>query len=314
MIKTILKINCLFIFFSCSNSEYNQEAEAEKVNDEYHEKFDDEYPKNYKTLNIKGNVKSITCTNYKQFIPDSLLGWFFIKEDYVFSKRGNVVIEEKSYTVGKKFPYRKVYEYDKMNNITKCEYYERDGEKTDIITYFYNKQGKLLRKKSEQVGKVIIEVINKYEILRDDYNKYKSYTRGSTDSEYYMTSTYSKGKILSKSLEVSGVTILTVYKYNALGRMTELGFCENNDTTKFSANETFIYDKNGKLRRHDFLLPGNVYIYDEYENIVSQIAGTNNSFNAEYIYDKKNNWIKRTSYLPNGKLMSILERKIEYFD
>ena len=309
MAKTILKISCLFVFFSCSKSEYNQEAEAEKVNDEY------QY--NYKTLNVKGNVKSITCINYQQFIPDSLLGYLVTKEDFVFSKQGNV-IEEKHYLEDEELIWKRAYEYDKMNNQTKFEQYGGDGNKTANVSYFYNKQGRLLRIRDETVGGSATEGRYKYIELRDDYDKSYSYRRILPNSEQkdgnYVICTFSKGKRLSYTSfnEKNEVVYQRVEKYNTLGKITERGSYKNNDTTKFVANEIWIYDDNGKLIREEWL--GNERIYDQNENIINQIAGENNTFNSVYVYDKRNNWTKRTSYLPNGKLRSILERKIEYFD
>jgi hypothetical protein len=309
MVKIILKISCLSMLFSCSKSEYNQEAEAEKINEEY------QY--NYTTLNVKGNVKSIVCTNYKQFIPDSLLGYLVTKEDFVFNKQGNI-IEEKHYLEDEELQWRRVYEYDKMNNQTQFEQYGSDSKKTASVTYFYNKQGKLLRIRDETVGGSTTEVIYKYMELRDDYDKCYSYRRILPNSEQkdgnYVICTFSKGKRLSYTSfnEKNEVVYQRVEKYNSMNKIVARGSYQDNDTTKFIANETWVYDDNGKLIREQW--SGNERTYDQNENIINQIAGENSTFNSVYVYDKKNNWIKRTTYLPNGKLRTILERKIEYFD
>jgi hypothetical protein len=283
MVKTILKISCLLIFFSCSKSKYNQEAEAEKASN------DANYEKNYKTLNVKGNVKSIVCTIYKQFIPDSLLGDLITKQDFIFNKKGNV-IEEKTYFEDEELRYKDVYEYDKMNNITKYYSYDGDGKKLYTMSYFYNKQGKLLRSVEEPIEGRIIENKYRYEELGGGANGYNI----KYDAENKAVDQY-------------------FYKYNTLGKVTEYGSYQNDDTTKFVAYKTFTYDNNGKLLAMKEST-GREYIYDQNESIVSQIYDEKRTFTSTYVYDKKNNWIKRTSYLPNGKLRSVLERKIEYFD
>ncbi len=310
MIKTILKISCLFLFFSCSNSEYNQEAEAEKVNDKYQ--------KNCKTLNVKGNIKSIICIKYQKFIPDYSLGWLDTKDDYIFNKKGNV-IEEKNYSESEKLLIRKVYEYDKMNNIIKEINYDSAVDEPYILSYFFNKQGRLLRFKDEAIGERIREALYKYVELSNDYDKYYSYERVVPSSYkpdgYYQICTYSNGKPLSSTFYTLENEIVNkyVHKYDTLGNIIEEGSCKKDDCTNLEVRKTYFYDGNGKLIKQKFM---NEYerIFDQNGNVISQISNQNNTFNAKYVYDKKNNWIKRTTYLPNGKLRTILERKIEYFD
>lgn len=299
MIKNILIIGISCILFSCSKSEFNQEAPAEKVNDDVSQL-------NYKTLNVNGNVKSITCVNYKQFIPDSLLGAMVTKEDFVFDKKGNVV-EEITYYGVEGVDHRNIYEYDKMNNFTRMDSYEKDGKKRYTILNSYNKQGKLLMH-TEEENNIIREESHTFEELTDNHEKYRL-----KDGKYVIKE-YSEGRIksITKYTRANQVEYQSVYKYNASGKTIEAGSYQDNDTTKFVPNTLYTYDESGRLiQRQGY----SSEVYDLYGNIISQVyENPLGTYTSKYIYDKKNNWIERITYLPNGKLRSILERKIEYFD
>jgi hypothetical protein len=298
MIKNILIIGIYCVLFSCSKSEFNQEAEAEKINSEHQN--------NYKTLNIKGNVKSITCTNYKQFIPDSLLGNLVTKEDFVFDTKGNVT-EVSTYLEDEELAYKYVHQYDKMNNIVRTDSYSKDGEKKFTASYFYNRYGKLLRNIEETNNVKTYEAIYTFVELTDNYEKYR-FKDGS-----YVVNEYSKGNKKSYTMYTNTNQIVSqdVFRYNASGKLIETGSYQGNDTTKFVPDTWCTYDESGRLVKTEGYRS---CTYDQYGNEISSVGDEKWTFTSKYTYDKKNNWIKLTTYLPDGKLRSILERKIEYFD
>jgi hypothetical protein len=298
MIRNILIVGIFCVLFSCSKSELNQEAEAEKINSEHQN--------NYKTLNVKGNVKSITCINYKQFIPDSLLSYLVTKEDFVFDTKGNA-IEVSTYLEDEELAHKDVYQFDKMNNIIRIDSYSKDNEKKYTAYYFYNKQGGLLRLTNEKDNIKTYEAIYTFEELTDDYEKYRF-----KDGDY-VVNIYSKGKKKSQTIysNTNQVESQDVFKYDDAGRKIEKGSYQGNDTTKFVPDTWYTYDKSGRLIHDEGYYS---HDYDQFGNVISKAGNEKETFTSKYIYDKKNNWIKRTSYLSNGKLRSILERKIEYFD
>ncbi len=97
-----------------------------------------------------------------------------------------------------------------------------------------------------------------------------------------------------------------------------------NSELKLQKKFTFIYnDKGFKIENYiysneDKLEKKNTYIYDSQNNVIEESCF--DSVNAllykteyKYEYDSQNNWIKKIK-ISEGKAISVVERKIEYFE
>lgn len=304
MLQKLSKLTFLLLLVvSCkSNSQYNIEAPAEKKNREYQ--------KNYDTENIKGNVKLITCTSYKQFVPDSLLKYYVTKEDFEFDKNGNLIVE-KTYLEDEQLDHKYIYKYDKMGNYTQIDCYKKSSNTISWSHYYYyNKYGRLQRDEEKENGYTNVENTYTYDEITDEYVKYSyKQTIPKYDSNCFFIETYNRGNLMTNTCYKNTTYFRSkdVYKYNKNNLVIEKRTYEENDTLN-SKNRYYIYNNVNKLIRQE-----SNYSTINYDEQGMPINDNSSEGKINYTHDKRGNWIKRTIYLPNGKLMSILERVIVYF-
>jgi hypothetical protein len=275
-----------------------------------------EFQKNWKTCNVKGRVKSIIEFNYKQYIPDSALSNFVTKEYFKFNKDGNVE-EQTTFLLKEEFQRRTVYEYDNAGNYTHLTAYEEDSSLAYKCTYAFDEEGRM------------IEFINynrfggvKYKDERT-YDASGSYTsRGlGSGSDAYKYTYDSKGRPTSMETYYNNEKICTrktEWKYS--GDTVEATSYHHGSFERKTLN---IYNKNQQIIQHRSTSNDKIYectnAYDANGNeteCIWKISGELNkkdSYRREYVYDKNNNWIKRTTYNVDGSLKSSIERKIEYY-
>lgn len=284
------------------------------------------FQKNYKTLNVKGNVKSIECINYQQFVPNSYLSNYFTKEDYKFDQRGNIV-EETVYLLDEKFHYRYVYIFDQMDNCIQTQGYDEFGNSTFIKTKFLNEKGLIFKDEIiEPNEKANYVSIYDYKTISDSIVIYNmSYQKINDTTNYHYVDTYENDKLIkrirSNDDDTPWVTV-DKYKYDQQGNQIF-----HSDSNKVQLHIwKFEYDDNNNMTRwfteinrspkvrNEFIKS-----YDDFGNIIKEVNYKDNILNEQkshtalYEYDKNGNWIKRTRFKLNGEKISILERKLEYY-
>ena len=108
-----------------------------------------------------------------------------------------------------------------------------------------------------------------------------------------------------------------VVQFNKDGNMTDSSSYDKYGVLKEKC--IYKYDKDGNKTEYsqynaDGELDGKYkYEYNEDGEITMYDNGPNKKSKAEYIYDKKRNWIERT-YSENDKQITIIKREIEYYE
>lgn len=304
---------CLLI--SCNKNEVISKAKVSVPN----------FQKNYKTLNVKGNVRSIECTNYQQFVPNSYLSYYITKEDYKFDERGNIA-EETYYHLNEKFHYRNVYSYDEMNNCIQTKGFDEFGNSTFAQTNFLNENGFVIKVQfvePNEKGNYIS--IYDYQTISDSLIIYnESYQEVNETINYHYTKIYENDKLVKRidSSDKFKLVNEMKYKYDSVGNKI---FQSDSNKVQVHIWE-FEYDENNNMTRWMSLIKRvpemkNEFFktYDKFGNIIKEVnykdgnLNERNSYEAVYEYDKVGNWIKRTRFKLNGDKISVLERKIEYY-
>lgn len=275
--------------------------------------------KNYQTLNVYGSVESIICFNYKRYIPNSDLDYLVTKNDYKFDKKGNVS-EEKVYMENEVLKSRNQYFYDNFGNCLKTKSFGRDSilNYTSIIQL--NKNGlKISEKTINRFG--IEEYITTYEIITDTLVVCNWYN---TKNPKEINKIYQKsknGNIISETYVNGTVSWENKYEYdnanNKIMQSTISAYDHHVWKWKYNKNNQPIF-----WQVHDFkrdIINEILTEYDEYGN-KTKITYTENgvlnnrkSYRDNYIYDRQQNWTKRSRFRLNGDKVSILERKISYY-
>ncbi len=317
----------LFALFSCkkSNHKTNLDNSEEKIIS-ISKKSVPVYQRNYETLNIKGKVKSITCTNYQQFIPDSELKYFVTKQDYKFDKKGNVS-EEMIYNEHDVLDQRKRYFYDDMGNCLKTESFDAKGKLDYSSTIILNEDGLFVSEEYIEQNMTKIYLRN-YMTITDSLIIYHLIRRENRegrgikiDSVLRAEKEYNNGNLIKETHYSNGrISSVEEFKYDPKGNMTL-----HSNTGSHLILWKFKYDENDRQI--------NWYVQNEFNdmtreikrthdnegNIVKEVSFVNGrlseeeSFINSYVYDKYHNWVKRSKCKLNGDKISILERDITYF-
>lgn len=275
--------------------------------------------KNYQTLNVYGNVESIICFNYKQYIPNSDLDYLVTKNDYKFDEKGNVS-EEKVYMEDEVLQSRNQYFYDNFRNCLKTKSFGKDTilKYTSIIQL--NKKGLKVSEKTIN-GFGTEEDIRTYETITDTLIVYNSY---STKDPKDISKIYQKcknGNIISETYVQGTVLWESKYEYDNANNKTLQSTISAYDHHTWK----WKYNKNNQpvfWQVHDFkknVINEMLTEYDEHGNkskityIENGVLNNKKSYIDNYIYDHQHNWTKRSRFRLNGNKVSILERKISYY-
>lgn len=283
-------------------------------------KPNNKYKNNWKTHNLRGRIKSITEFNFKQYVPYSELTNYIREEHFTFDSTGNLV-GKSIFAEPQMFHYRYIYQYDKVGNYIECESYERNDSTADVQTYKFD------------------ELDNMIETVRHDPNNHLTIR-----VQYY----FDKNGNCIESLEEKPSSLRTkyTYTYDSLNRPLSIMEIRDYGDNKPSSEKTVfryngdsvekkldgihikwhyltVYNKDHQEVFWKNLHPGEDFVnttkFDSLGNEIEHKAwkGTTiddrNSRHYEYVYDDKGNWTKRTLSKLNGKLITSVERKIEYY-
>ncbi len=138
-------------------------------------------------------------------------------------------------------------------------------------------------------GLYFIRIYDLQENMIEEVWKYHENPEKSDIEKYY----YDKYNRVIKSINIFNDIITFTYKDNFSITPVKIERFDN-ITKKFKISESFEYNLQG--------------------NIIKQYNSKGLESSYDYIYDNKNNWIKRTLFLTDAKIPDeIIERKINYF-
>lgn len=284
------------------------------------------YQKNYKTLNVNGNVKEIFCTDYVQFVPNSDIGGSnIIKLQYKFDTLGNIT-EEICILKNDEFNYKYVYSYDKMNNALKRQSYDKENNLISIKKDSLNKQGLLVA--TDYYDKITNEstrYIRNYERISDTIMIYNTYSieKGivQNDTTKYIDK-YENGNLIHRSDKSDKFKYRKEleYKYDKNGNQIFINETTASDNPIWQKE----YDENNReirwsIQRNNQLIREILKSYDEFGNQIKEEVhykgelDDRSSYYDILTYDNHNNWIKRERFRLNGSKISVLERRITYY-
>lgn len=244
--------------------------------------------------NLFGKVKSITIFTYHATEKDGKLE----KGDFAN-------------------PYKETIKYNfKGNRISETEYASTGGIENRII-YKYNKRGKRIE---------TIAFNNGVEFYERTTHKYDSKGNQVKENSYYPSGKlkiriFYKFSVLDSLGGKGRPIILNFYEPEIRGNQIEASLYD--EEGQFYRRFTYAYDAKGTLieeNTYDYdgsLYHRSLYTNDDKGNPVKVKAykgdGTSDySWNYQYEYDKKGNWIKKQCF---GEVIPsyIAERKIKYY-
>jgi YD repeat-containing protein len=248
---------------------------------------------NCKEMGLKGNVKSISETQYKLNDINPGLNEVLLTK-FSFNKNCQKT-EEITTDVGGEIKNRHVVRYDKSGNIV-SENRETPTVKGYFTTkYLYDANKRLTKKEVSSSGRLLATNIYHYD---DNGNVDKMEIRKKPGYDIH-----------DEEFE---------YKYDEKNRLTEETHL---DGTKYNRTEYKYDDKDLLVRRAEHNERGGItyesdYTYDELDNLSSETSAYrgNSTFNYSYVYeyDDQGNWINKRS-LSDNKTFSLQIRVIAYY-
>jgi hypothetical protein len=313
LVKTI---SAAILISVCSYSSLN--AAKVKPNKQYWQNRD---------MYFKGRVKSVQDLNFSYNPADSgALGHFF-KEYLKFNKAGNLV-ERIDYQKDGKFSLRYIFRYDRAGNYVEKKSFAEDGSLRSLQTFDFDKEGNMIRTAKYNGADSLVEVHKHY---YDEHGRMVELCR--EPETFHTNNTYSYDSlnrpVTRERIDVisgkrSGKLYIITHKYSYAYKYNGDTFEETMYTYNYKGYTTTILNKNDRVlgRRgidgyekpfeetFNFDPSGNVI---EYKEVKEGMVDDKRSYRCEYVYDKKGNWIKRTTTSLDGKPRSSVERKIEYY-
>lgn len=278
-----------------------------------------------------GKVKSIEDFNFKHDPGDSGIFSPCLKESYKFDTAGNLV-ERTDFGRNDKLRTRSVFQYNGAGNYIEWKCFAEDSSCLSKHSYEFDKDGNMIKDVQYRRADSLIDTQLLY------YDEQGSMVELCTEPEHFHSNnTYVYDSLLRPitkerfdvykgiSRYTKNVHLITYkhsYTYKYSGDTREETLYNGN----YKGYTTTIWNKNNRiLGRHgidDFTLkPFNeTYKYDasgfnviEHKEEKDGKLDTRRSYRCKYVYDKKGNWIKKTTTTLDGKTSCSVERKIEYY-
>lgn len=324
----------IFLLISCKKSQSSLttlEIESKKEIPSVSKKKIPRFQNNYQTLNLQGKVKSIVCTNYQQFVPNSELSNLVTKVDYKFNEKGNIIEEITYLAFGEINRYK--YFYDDMGNRIKSIKFDKNNRNIVVAYSLLNEKGLVINAKSTELTKtkdykdtiIIFEDIFTYKVAIDTLLDYTYYDKLRPKDSIRNFEYYKNGN-LTKQISYSNGRAwgLLTFDYDKNNNKVIQAEYED-DFEKPSRIWQYKYDINNREINWKIDSFENGFkreikkSYDSFGNITEEIQIENDKINQKisykyvYFYDQQNNWIKQSRYKLNGDKVSVLERKITYY-
>lgn len=332
-----LKISFLFLLnalvLSCTSPQKTPKVEfPDEPVISVSEKSAPGYQKNWKTMGVRGKVKEIFCTDYKQFVPDSLLPNYRTKENFKFDRKGKL-LEESGYLEQQQFSHRYKYSFDKMGNCLKTVSL---AEKNDSILFIdqtvLDKEGRVMssifyqkvpidhKMRMFEYKLVSRKERNSYELISDSLVIYREI--GETKEFFKHMDRYQNGNLVSSTVFSEGKFLSeTINRYDAQNNLVFRSDSTNSDCS-FT---TYNYDKENRVISISLRIDARgvfnefEYAYDKFGNKSKSVTkkkgiiDEHDSFTNAYTYDRQGNWTKCERRKLNRKLISVLKRRITYY-
>lgn len=331
------KVSFLFLLsallLSCTSSQKPRKVEfPDEPVISVSEKSVPGYQKNWKTMGVRGKVKEIFCTDYKQFVPDSLLPNYRTKENFTFDRKGNL-IEESGYLEQQQFSHRYKYAFDKMGNCLKTVSL---AEKNDSILFIdqiaLDKGGRVMssifyqrvpidqKMRMFEYKLVARKKQNSYELVSDSLVIYREIRE--TKELFKHVDRYQNGNLVSSILFSEGKFLSeTINRYDAQNNLVFRSDSTNSDCSV----TTYNYDKENRVTSISLRIDARG-VFNEFESTYDQfgnktksvtkkkgIIDEHDSFTNAYTYDRQGNWTQCERRKLNGKLISIVKRRVTYY-
>ena len=323
IIKFIATISIAIASFFLSCSEKPSDLNRY---DQIAEKSREENQQNRKLHNLKGNVKSAKSTYFKQFVSNDIMFFPDMPElEIVFDKKGN------------EFGGRGGIDYifDSVDNLKEVTSKFYAGTKDSVIhgggrqVYFYSKDGFLMKRTDMEGKDTVSESIHYFQEMSSKYHKYtKKYfskSKGMYVEKGFFEDEYDNGKLISSIWRLTLDTFLRkgIYQYDNKGNLLEFIEYSNDNMGNFTHKTNITYNTQyRKIKDVSSLSDGSKIetYFDEQGNEVKNvkydkdnIIGRETSYTKVYKYDLNGNWIKCETFLLDGTLATVSERKIEYW-
>ncbi len=315
LVKTI-PVAILIIAASCSS----QKVLNEKSGKEYRHNRD---------IHFKGNVKSVFDFNFKRNPADSGFSGYVSKEYYKFDRAGNL-LEKVVFQRDGKFGWRSVYRYNRAGYYIEWRSFAEDSSLISRQTFQFDKKGNMTKTIKYRGADSLIKTEKLYydehgsvvELCRepDIFHIYNTYTYDSLNrpiiKERREEFTFKRREKLNIERRTNKYRV--TYKYS--GDTLVETRCRDNYEECFIS----VWNKNNRL----LMLKGldsnkkpfeETYNYDslgneiEHKEVKAAVIDDNRSYRCEYLYDVMGNWIKKTITRLDGRPVSSVERKIEYY-
>ena len=270
--------------------------------------------------NLKGKVRSVDVLLYTGEEKDRVIVKGKQRErTYQLYNKNGFLSESLVDNYTDKISYKSIKFYDENNNLIKHEYriHKTDGggtDKTEITESKYNDQGIIeeieYTNGSLQRKTLYTYLDNGLTILIDRYGPKGNLYYTKVEKLNQQKSVVSSN---SKSL-ISQITRSEAYKYDQWENMIEK-ISSSNEFSNFQSTETYTY--NILQQQVSSYLNESLQTTIEYDTIgnpvkvIYNFGGISGTQFDVYVYDKWNNWIKKTTSSPLG--VEIRERKIDYF-
>lgn len=275
MQRKILLIISIFVFITFSQT---TNAQSKKKSDaEFH--------------GLRGKVNYVKEIDV---IEKKFIGLFTIVRenfayDYYFNTNGNLTkilrIEDGNITN------QTLYKYDDRNNQRFLIYTQEDKDK-DTIENVYDENGVILKTKGNLFGNS--------EYKYDDKVVLQSITTSSSDGLFYI-----ENYLIDKN--GNPYECVRINKDNKMVERTTYDFDDNGNLLKteyYNGNQFLVNTTIKKYNDKNDIIEEN---FNEYKRDYEYTS------TFKYKYDSRGNWIKKTEYNEEGKIVKITKREIEYY-
>ncbi|RAV98463.1 RHS repeat domain-containing protein [Pseudochryseolinea flava] len=274
---------------------------------------------NWKTLNLSGKPTQIIETNYKQFVPDSMIEDVVTRENFTFDELGNLISRE-TFGEGQKSAFSHRYEYDAYGNTIKVSSNDARGRLTNISENILDSIGNAIAVKNTNYdGKLVNHIAYKY----DGHGNVIERKQEEPPIAVIYKRKYAydeKGRCILKEDVTGGKhQVKEEIQYDdALHTVTTTrfidGVLDNTTIEQYDDRQQLIsHTTEYKSYKH-----GRTMQYDKAGNLLAYIRHANDkidsvfSYKVAYTYDKVGNWITRTKSNLDGTPRTSLQRDISY--
>lgn len=253
-------------------------------------------------VSLRGKVKSLKHTAYtaKDFFDSIAKNNIIERENYIylFNKDGYFT-ETIIYNTDNSIKHKDIYTFNNKNKYIESKRVDEKGKLIAKYTPIYNEKGQRVEYYHYNIEKILTQKSTfSYDEKGNLINKTTFDAKGEKISEDNL-------KYDNNNLFIGNN--FTSFAYNEK-QTNEYIYNDNNRKIKviasfYTMNDRLLYKIKFDLNENEDIIKGK--IFDNKDNLTKM-------FSNQYIYDKNNNWIKRTT-MEGFITTSITEREITYY-